>query len=135
MSLTKREGFLNDPFFVDIWKKSKSFGDFELNLDVSENPEEFKVLAEVPGLKKEDLKIDVEGNMLKISGEKKKEYEKKDEHSHLVERSYGRFERSMQMPKNADLNNTKAKYENGVLKLCVPKSKTVETEPQKIQIQ
>lgn len=136
MSLAKREGFLNDPFFVDVWKKSKEpFGDLNVNVDIIENPKEFQLTAECPGLKKEELKVDVEENMLKISGEKRKKNEKEDEHSHLIERSYGRFERSMQMPKNADLNCIKAKYENGVLNILIPKSKNVETEPQRIQIQ
>ncbi|MEX2490969.1 MAG: Hsp20/alpha crystallin family protein [Nitrospirales bacterium] len=91
-------------------------------VDVFEEPEEVIMKAEIPGLAKEDLKIDLSDSILTISGEKKKEEDVKEEDYTYSERSYGTFSRSLQLPCAVKADKVKATFKNGVLEVKLPKT-------------
>jgi HSP20 family protein len=89
--------------------------------DVFEDKEAVKIVAELPGVKSEDVKLSLENNLLTIRGEKKQEAEERSERVHRYERSYGSFERAFVLPSTVDADKISAQYENGVLTVIVPK--------------
>jgi len=90
-------------------------------VNVTERKEDYLVSMAAPGLKKEDFKIDVEGNMLTISSEKEEENEEKDEKYTRQEYSYSSFERSFTLPDEVNKDKIDARYQDGVLELVLPK--------------
>ena len=89
--------------------------------DVFEDKEAVKIVAELPGVKPEDVKLSLENNLLTIRGEKKQEAEERSERVHRYERSYGVFERAFVLPSTVDGDNISAQCQNGVLTVVVPK--------------
>src|SRR5918992_1685802 len=83
--------------------------------DVFEDKESVKIIAELPGVKPEDVKLSLENNLLTIRGEKKQEAEERSERVHRYERSYGTFERAFALPSTVDPERIQANYENGIL--------------------
>lgn len=90
-------------------------------VNITEDKDGYKVTVAAPGLKKTDFKIDVEGNMLTISSEKEDHKEEKDRHYTRREYSYSSFSRSFTLPENVKQDKIEATYEDGVLKLSLPK--------------
>lgn len=90
-------------------------------MDVKENPQEVCVCAELPGVKPQDVDVQVEGNLLTIRGEKKGELAQKQDDFHVMERSFGRFQRSIQLPFAPDADQVRAQFEHGVLTVHLPK--------------
>jgi HSP20 family protein len=90
--------------------------------DVFEDKDAIKIVAEVPGVTPEDVKISLENNILTIRGEKKQQAEERTERVHRYERSYGAFERTFVLPNSVDSERIQASYQNGILTVSVPKA-------------
>jgi HSP20 family protein len=90
-------------------------------VDVFEKDDKFIVKAELPGMKDEDVDVEIVGDILKIKGEKKAESEVKKEDYHRSERSYGSFYRSIPIPSTVDTDKIEASFEDGVLEVTLPK--------------
>lgn len=97
-------------------------------LDIYEEGNNLVVKASMPGLKPEDIKIEVRGDMLRITGEAKKEEEKKERNYHLREHRYTRFERSVTLPSEVLTDKAEAIFENGVLTLTLPKAEVAKAK-------
>ena len=104
-------------------------------VDVRETNDALQVTAELPGLRPEDVNVTVENGVLTIGGEKKQEIQegKEDENYYLFERRYGRFERSFTLPRTVNADQVKARFENGILTVSLPKAE--EAKPRKVQIE
>jgi len=102
------------------------------SFDVSQTEKELIVKAEVPGMDKKDININLSDGLLTISGEKKQEKEEENEKYHFVERSYGKFSRTMRLPAEVETDKADATYKDGVLKVTLPKSEA--TKPKKIEV-
>jgi HSP20 family protein len=90
--------------------------------DVFEDKEAVKIVAEVPGVRPEDVKLSLENNLLTVRGEKKQQAEERNEQVHRYERSYGTFERTFALPTTVDPERIAAKYEHGILTVTIPKA-------------
>lgn len=91
------------------------------SIDVTETDKDIEITAELPGLEEKDVQINVADNLLTIRGEKKAEKEEKDKNYRLVERSYGSFERTLELPDGVNADAIQANIAKGVLKVTVPK--------------
>lgn len=94
---------------------------FSPRIDISEKDDKIIVEAEIPGVKKDDLKITLQDNILTIKGEKKKEDESKDNNFYRCERSYGSFSRSFTLPVEVSTDKVDAKFNDGMLKIELKK--------------
>ncbi len=101
-------------------------------VDVAESDADFTVHAELPGLRKEDIKVTLEDNMLTIEGERKQEDEQKDKHFFRRERSYGFFKRAFGLGAEVDADKIVANYKDGILTLTLPKSEAA--KPRQIKV-
>jgi HSP20 family protein len=95
--------------------------DLAPRMDIAETDKDIEITAELPGLEEKDVQVNVADNVLTIKGEKKAEKEQKDKNYHMVERSYGSFYRSLDLPSGVNADAIKASLANGVLKVTVPK--------------
>jgi len=91
-------------------------------VDVFEDKDAVKLLAELPGVRPEDVKLSLENNLLTIRGEKRQHAEEQAERIHRYERSYCTFERTFALPNTVDPEKISAKYEHGILTVTIPKS-------------
>ncbi|CAH9134101.1 unnamed protein product [Cuscuta epithymum] len=141
-----------DPFSLDVWDPFEGFpfsntvanaggsasetsAFVNTRTDWKETPEAHVFKADLPGLKKEEVKVEVEeGRVLQISGERSREKEEKKDKWHRVERSSGKFLRRFRLPENAKVEQVKASMENGVLTVTVPKEEVKKPEIKSIEI-
>jgi HSP20 family protein len=119
-----------DRLFEGFSRGFAGFPSVELmpSTDVSETDKEIEITTELPGLEEKDIQLNVSDNVLTIRGEKKNEREETKKDYRLVERSYGSFTRSVQLPDGVNADNIKAVMSKGVLKVTVPKPAPAQTK-------
>ncbi len=103
-------------------------------VDVEESDEAFEVTAELPGVGKSDIDVRVSDNVVTLKGEKQSKHEMKDADIHLIERSYGSFQRSFTLPCAVDSAKVAAEFKDGVLHLNLPKAQKAREKQKKIAI-
>lgn len=103
-------------------------------IDVSETEKSLDVAVELPGVEEDDIEVTLTDNILTIKGEKKSEVEDEGKDFHVVERSYGSFQRSLKLPFEASADSVEASFQNGVLKVHLAKPEELEKKVQKISI-
>jgi HSP20 family protein len=114
--------FETEPFFTD-WRPA---------VDVQETEKEYLIRAELPEVKKEDVKIEMVDGVLNIEGERKQEKEEKGRRFHKVERSYGKFVRQFMLPAGVDPMKVQAEFKEGMLNVHLPK--TEEAKPKTVEV-
>lgn len=111
-----------DRFFNDsVSRSGGSAYSFVPKVDIVENEKAFELHVAVPGMSKDDFKIDLNDNYLTVSGERKFTSEKTENNFHSIETQFGTFSRSFSLPDNVDATKISAKYNNGILEITVPK--------------
>ena len=113
------------PSLRNSGKENLTVADWMPTVDISETEGEYLIKAELPEVRKEDVKVTVENGVLTLQGERRQEKEEKGKKFHRVERSYGSFIRSFSLPESVDESAVKAVYKDGVLHLHLPKSEKV----------
>lgn len=125
-----------DDFWGDTWlaPRSEMAASFWPQVDVTETDKEIKVSAEIPGVEPRHIDVSIEDSMLTIKGEKKCEREEKEKGQYRMERSYGSFERAIELPAEVDESKAKAEFKKGVLRLTLPKRPGAPSRRKKISV-
>lgn len=133
--LREMDDFLREysPFFGRL--KAKEDGGWTPTANISETDKEYLIKAELPEVKKEDVKITLSDSVITISGERKHEKEHKDENEIRVESFYGTFSRSFSLPDNVDTKGIRAESKDGVLRVHIPKIEAAKPKSITINVQ
>lgn len=128
------EGMFDD--FLGVTRRRMDLQNFDWTpvVNVEEQKDRFEITVEVPGMKKEEIDIEVQDNVLTIKGERKIEREEADADYHICERSYGTFQRAFTLPENVKADGIEAEYEDGILRLAVPKAEPEKPKEIKIEV-
>ena len=118
------------------WPQTSPFQSewFKPSLDVASDDKEYTIKVELPGIDSSDISIEYSNNTLKIKGEKHQESEEKKKDYYRVERSYGSFQRVLDIPEDGDTDNITSSYKNGVLSITIPKKALPSKDTKKIEI-
>jgi HSP20 family protein len=108
------------------------YGAWAPAVDIFEKGDDLVIRAEIPGIDKDDVEINVQNNSLTLRGERKREQEVNEDSAYRLERSYGNFMRSFSLPRTVDSSRISAKYSNGVLDIVLPKAE--EAKPKRVEI-
>ena len=117
---------------TETGKEAMTVAEWSPLVDITEDDKEYLIKADLPEVKKEDVKLTVQDDVMSISGERKYEKEEKGKKYHRVERAYGSFMRSFTLPEDADGSKVSAEYKDGVLKVHLPKSE--KAKPKSIEV-
>lgn len=121
--------------FENAWGTEPNRADLALAMDVYEKDNTLHIQASMPGMKQEDLKIMVEGDVLTISGETKQTWEHTDDTKvYRREQRFGKFTRSLRLPENLMMDKVEAKYDNGIVTVMIPKKEPMVIEPKVVPI-
>ncbi|MBF0626390.1 MAG: Hsp20/alpha crystallin family protein [Magnetococcales bacterium] len=123
---------INRLFERDVDGDSSMLASWPLRVDILETEEQVVIRADVPGMEQKDIKVNVDNGRLSISGERNFADEERREDYHRVERAYGRFSRTFQLPGTTHVEGIQAKYANGVLEVTLPKRE--EAKPRQIEV-
>jgi len=122
--------FFDDEFFsTDLLKSG-----WNPKIDVYEKDQNVIVKADIPGIDEKNLNVDLEANVLTVSGTKEEEHETKEKNYQRVERSYGSFCRSISLPEGIEADKVTADYKKGVLTVTIPRSKESETKKISVKV-
>ena len=130
----RRFDLFNEFFKQFEQEEPKEVFDFSPAVNTREGEDAYYIDVDLPGVKKEDVEIHVEQNILTIKGTRKVKEEAKEEDYYRVESSYGAFARSFTLPEKVDVENIEAKSKNGVLEIVIPKLKVLKDSTKKIEI-
>lgn len=122
-------------FNRSLLRKTEEGGFFEPEVDVAEEKDRFIVKADIPGIKKEELDIRVEGQVLTLKGERKQEKEAREKNYCTSERFYGSFTRSIVLPAEVKADEVKASCKDGVLEILLPKTQGAKSKEVHVKIQ
>ena len=117
---------------TEAGKEAMTIAEWSPLVDITEDDKEYVIKADLPDVKKEDVKLTVQNDVMSISGERKYEKEDKGKKYHRVERAYGNFMRSFTVPEDADGSKVSAEYKDGVLNVHLPKSE--KAKPKSIEV-
>jgi HSP20 family protein len=128
--------FFRKPFWGLTWPdRFREVGFREPVIEIYEEKDDVVIKAEVPGMKKEDLDINISGTLLTIKGEKKQEEELKKKGYYYSERSYGSFLRTIDLPKEVQSEKVRAVFKDGVLEVRLPKTEEAKRKDVKIKVE
>ena len=127
------ESFFNDPFFRNFFNGAESMLTNSFRVDVRDTDDAYVIEAEMPGLKEEQIKLEVDDGMLTISADFQSEVNQEDTGKLYCERRSGHMERSFNL-ENIDVENISAKYKDGILYVILPKEKPVEKTARRIPV-
>ncbi|HEY7553391.1 MAG TPA: Hsp20/alpha crystallin family protein [Candidatus Binatia bacterium] len=122
------------PWWPERWLRTEGFTTNVPALDVFEEKDELVVKAELPGMEKDNVEVNLTDHTLTIKGEKKKEEEVKEEKYYRSERSYGSFVRTLQLPADVQADKVKASFKNGVLEVRLPKTEEAKAKEIKVKV-
>lgn len=105
------------------------------SLDIKETNNAFEISVEIPGVEEKDIELSLDGDTLTIKGEKHQEKKEEKDNYHRVERAYGSFQRLLSLPENANGDEIKASFKNGLLLITLPKSEPAKPAGRKIEIE
>lgn len=118
-----------------IFSDELTEGTWSPDVDIYENKDSIIVKADLPGVEKENVKVEVKDNILSIRGERKEEKELKEHNVYRLERRYGEFIRNFRLPLKVDATKIKAKYKDGILEITLPKPEEEKGKEIKVEVE
>ena len=133
-SVKNRMNRLMDDFFIPspYFRRENTTWDWNPSVDIYNEDNSIVLKAELPGVEKDDINIDVKDRVLTLKGERSIDNEVKEESYYRRERSFGKFERRFSLPENVNADDIKADYKDGILRIEIPKP--VEVQPKQITV-
>lgn len=132
--MTDFQNEMNRLFHRSLTRKNGWEKTFEPELDLIEEKDAFILKVDLPGIKKEELDIKVEGKLLTLKGERKEEKETKEKNYHASERFYGAFTRVIELPMDVKADQIKALYKDGVLEIALPKTEGAKAKQVTVEV-
>jgi HSP20 family protein len=126
--------FFAQPFGFRTEGNGNLLAEWTPAVDFEESDREYLLKADLPDVKKEDVKVEILDGVLSVQGERKHEKEEKGRKFHRIERAYGRFERTLSLPSDIDAAKVSAEFANGVLNVHLPKSPTAKREAVEVKV-